>query len=279
MRETVQTLRGRVALVTGGGSGIGRASARALARQGATVAVTDRTEAELRAATDAIAEEGGRGWAVAADLAQREQRSNLVPAVIRRFGRLDIVVNNAADHGPLVPLLDSDEDDWRGPLDVNVVAAMVLSRDAARDMLSRGSGAIVNVGSIQPELPLPQHGPYVVSKGALAALTRLLAAELSPRGIRVNAVAPAVIDTSATQAELGSVRMGPEEQGAPESAALLGRAGTPEEVAAAIAFLVSDDASFITGATLHVDGGRTVSRLPDRYDAGFRGYRITLERA
>lgn len=240
---------GRVAVVTGAARGIGRAVAERLAAEGASVVLVDRD--------DRVA--AGFGTHVVADLSDPPQCASVVPAVLERHGKVDVLVNNAAYLGRRRSLLDTDLDDWRAVLDTNLTAPMLLSRDAARDMATRGSGAIVNVTSIQENLPVSTHAPYVASKGGLSALTRAMAAELSPLGIRVNAVAPGVID-SPSMAE--SLR----ERGSDTSAApptLLRRFGRPEEVAAAVAFLCSADASFCTGSTLHVDGGRRLSRYPD----------------
>jgi NAD(P)-dependent dehydrogenase (short-subunit alcohol dehydrogenase family) len=149
--------------------------------------------------------------------------------------------------------------DLRTVLDTNLAAAALLGRDAAADMVRRGAGAIVNVTSIQEHLPLATHVAYVASKGGISALTRAMAAELSPLGIRVNAVAPGVVDTPGMR-DQPALRNG---DGAATPATLLRRAGTPEEVADAIAFLASPAAAYITGTVLRVDGGRALSRFPD----------------
>lgn len=257
-----------MAVVTGAAGDIGRAIAERLAGEGAAVVVTDVDASGVRRTADGIATSGGSVAIEVADLCDRDARDALVPSVVARHGRLDVLVNNAAYDGPRRDFLDLTEDDWHRVLDTNLVATAMLSRAAAAHLVATG-GAIVNIGAIQEILPVPTYAAYAASKGGLTALTRALAVELSPRGVRVNAVAPGVIETGNFAAALGNAADAAE-AGTP-SAALLPRPGRPDEVASAVAYLASDDASYVTGAVIRVDGGRSLSRRPDPFQQTFGG--------
>ncbi|HEX6113298.1 MAG TPA: SDR family oxidoreductase [Geminicoccaceae bacterium] len=243
-------LDGRVALVTGGGSGIGRASAHALAQAGAHVAVSDIAEAAARI----VAEEIGRGEAHRLDVADESAVRAVVHAVMDRHGRIDILVNNAG-LGARMPTVDLPTERWRHVLAVNLDGSFFCAREAGRHMIAAGGGAVVNVASIMG-LVGGAHYPnlaYHSAKGALVNFTRALACEWAASGVRVNAVAPTFARTRLTEPLL-----------ADEALARrliadtpMGRFAEPEEVAAAILFLSSDAASMITGAILPVDGGWT----------------------
>ena len=245
-------LDGRVALVTGGSRGIGRAIALGLAQAGADVVVAARKAQDLDPVAAEVRSLGRRALGVPAHLGRRAEIDRLFETALDAFGRLDILVNNAATNPVFGPLLDIEEDAWDRVMALNVKGYLLAAQRAARAMARNGRGTIVNIASTAGLRASPGLGAYSVSKAAVIMLTRVLGRELGPLGIRVNGVAPALIETRFSEAlwknqEIlsGYVRSNP-----------LGRAGQPEEVAGAVVYLCSDAASYVTGQTLLLDGGQ-----------------------
>jgi 3-oxoacyl-[acyl-carrier protein] reductase len=241
-------LRGRAAVVTGGTRGIGREIARQLAAAGALVCVTARDADDVRTAA---AELGGIG--LAGSIADPAHLRAVVELTLREFGRLDIVVNNAATNLPYGPLMDVDPDGWSEAFTVNVEAPLRLVQGAWRAWMREHGGAVVNVCTEGATHVGPHIGAYGTSKAALLHLTRQLAGELGP-GVRVNSVSPGLVRTEMARFVW--------EPGEKEVAAglPLGRIGEPEDVARAVLWLCSEEAEWITGADLLVDGGTNVRR-------------------
>lgn len=250
-----QSFAGKVAMVSGGGGGIGRAAAIAFAREGAAVAVVDidagaaeRTASEIEAA-------GGVARAIGADMTQEAQVDAAVAQVVRVFGGLDCAFNNAGIRGERCAITDMSLAEWRRVIDLNVTGVFLAARAEMQVMRERGRGSIVNISSIYGFVSGPGAAQYTASKHAVIGLTKTLALEAAPQGIRVNAVAPGAVDTP-----LLSGLMGSSEQAAEFYKTLcpLGRLAHPEEIAEAVLWLASDAASFIVGHTLVADGGYTL---------------------
>jgi meso-butanediol dehydrogenase/(S,S)-butanediol dehydrogenase/diacetyl reductase len=253
--DDMSTDERRVALVTGAGHGLGAASARRLARDGFHVAVCDINADSARAVA---AELGEAHHAVVADVSQLEPVEQMVAEVVERFGRLDVLHNNA---GRLVPgtVADQDPDEWDRSFAVNVRSVFLVSR-AALPHLRSSRGVIVNTGSVSGILGEPNLAAYNSSKAAIIHLTKQMAADFSPLGVRVNCVCPGWIDTGFNDPIFPGWT--PEQiQELVDRQVPLGRQGEPEEIAAAVSFLCSQDASYITGHALVVDGGLTTTNL------------------
>lgn len=265
--DSTGQLAGKTAIVTGGGSGMGRATSLIFAREGAAVVVADINDAGGNATVQQIIAAGGRATYVRTDTANEEQILALVQSAVRTYGRLDALVTAAGISYSNFVEQDESTDPFRNPdagfilnkttarwqkvLDVNLTGVMICAREAARQMIAEGhGGTIVNFASIAAYAPAPTIADYCVSKAGVVMLTKCLASELGRSGIRVNAVAPGPIETGMTQSLLDMGRL--QKQGA---SLPIGRTAQPEEVANVVLFLSTAQSSYITGKTIGVDGG------------------------
>lgn len=242
-------------LVTGGGTGIGRAIALAFAREGARVAVAGRTESSLAETVRLIEEEGGKAVVLVGDVANGADAARLVRETVARLGALDIAVNNAGILGAVAPIADLTEEDWQRVVDTNLTGTWLAMKHEIAHMRTQGGGAIVNIASnLGVHMRLAGLGAYAVSKAAVSALTRSAARDHIGDGVRINSVSPGPVDTPMSSR--------PGENAADKADRMrgdvpVGRAGAVEEIAAAVLHLASPEAAYTVGADLVLDGGIT----------------------
>jgi 2-hydroxycyclohexanecarboxyl-CoA dehydrogenase len=252
------TLSGKTALVTGGGRGIGRAIARALAGEGAQVAVLDIDGVAARAVAAEIDGFGVKGLAVAADLTRRADVERAVAETVAQFGQLDVLVNNAG-WDRMAPFLESDEADWDRIIALNFKAILHTCKTALPAMVARGAGGrVINIASDAGRVGSSGEAVYAGSKGAVIAFSKTLARELARTGITVNVVCPGLTETPLLQGIREDSARNAKVIEAVTRAIPLGRVGRPEDIAAAVVYLASPAAAYVTGQTLSVSGGLTM---------------------
>jgi glucose 1-dehydrogenase len=261
------SLEGRVALITGGGNGIGRACAERFARDGAQVAVADIVSAEGQGVANALRDAGHEAVFLQCDVSKSAEVRATVERTLDAFGAVDVLVNNAAIIKG-IDFLEISEADFDAVLNVNLRGAFLMAQAVARQMVAqvkagRRPGSIINMSSVNAVFAIANQVPYSVSKGGLNQLTKVMALSLAEHGIRVNAIGPGSINTRI----LKTVMTDEAARAKLLSRTPLGRIGEPEEIASVAAFLASDDASYITGQTIYADGGR----LPLNYTVPVKG--------
>ena len=255
----MSNMKEKVVLITGASSGIGRATAEAFAAKGANIVVAARRQKELDTLVASIEALGGKASAIKTDVSIEKSVEQMVAHTIEVFGRLDYAINNAGIEGKLNGITDLLEDDWDQVLDINLKGTFLCMKYEAKAMLDLGfGGAIVNIGSVNSFLGFPTGSAYVTSKHGLIGLTTSVSAELAPKGIRVNLLCPGITDTPMHQRLRGIVGDDLYDKGLLPTVHLQ-RIGRPEEIAKAIVFLCSDESSYISGSTLTVDGGLTLT--------------------
>jgi glucose 1-dehydrogenase len=251
-RETGLRLEDKVAIVTGGDTGIGKAICMAMAREGAKVVID--YHGDESAANDLVKQiesAGGRSCAIGADVSKPHETAQLIETAVRRYGNLDIIVNNAGTEEQH-PFLEMPLEVYERVIAVNLTGVWLCSQIAARRMVEqKRGGRIINISSIHEEVAMPANAPYCAAKGGVRMLTRTLSIELAPYGITVNNVCPGAIDTAMDK----GLKRDPEKYERLLREIPLRRMGKPEEVAAMCVYLASDDAAYVTGASLFIDGG------------------------
>jgi NAD(P)-dependent dehydrogenase (short-subunit alcohol dehydrogenase family) len=254
-------LDNKIALITGSGRGIGRATAKLFASEGASVFLTARTEAELAATAKEIAADGGAVGYVTADLEREADCSRVLAAARQEFGRVDILVNNAGHYGPVVPVEEYPLEEFDRVIAVHLRAAFILSKLVLPEMYARKSGVILNISSLSAKSAFGWGSAYSAAKAGLLGLTRVMAAEASRQGVRVNAICPGPVTETVMSKELGNtlaakLGVSPEEQlKSFLSSILQGRGQTAMEIAQTALFLCSEMSSAMVGQSINVDGG------------------------
>ena len=246
-------LTNKIALVTGARRGMGKADALALARQGAKVAVTDINLEECQQVVEEIKANGGEAMAFKMDVSDKAEVDKVFDEVVNKWGKLDILVNNAGVFLPK-PFLELTEEDWDKTVDINLKGEFLCAQRAAKEMVKNKWGRIINIASIasgQVGCGYPGGTHYSASKGGITAMTETMALELGRMGVTVNAIGPGAIDTPMIQ----GIKDSKEAMAAISARVPVGRVGTSEEIAAVVAFLASDESSYVNGATIFVDGG------------------------
>jgi NAD(P)-dependent dehydrogenase (short-subunit alcohol dehydrogenase family) len=244
-----------IILITGALTGIGRATALAFAKEGATVVVSGRREAEGKALEVKLGSLGAEAAFIPADVRHEESVRDLVERIVGRFGRLDVAVNNAGTEGKPGPLTEQTSDSYAGMFDTNVLGTLLSLKHELRFMQPQGSGNIINISSTMGERGAVNLALYTASKHAVEGLTKSAALEAAPFGVRVNAIAPGPTETAMLDRLTGT----PDKRAAFYASVPLKRGAKPEEIADAILFLASDKASFITGQIIRVNGGKTAT--------------------
>lgn len=247
-------LKGKVALITGGGSGIGRATALAFAREGAIVAISDVAVENGEETARMVRDAGGEASFIPCNVAKGTEVKAMVDKTVGKYGQLDCAFNNAGIESSMVPIVDYPEEEWDKVISINLTGVWLCMKYEIPQMLKQGRGAIVNTASVAGLIGTPGISPYTASKHGVVGITKTAALEYATAGIRINAVCPGAIRTPMVNRVIASK---PEIENFFLQCHPVGRLGTPEEIAAAVVWLCSDAASFVTGHAMVVDGGLT----------------------
>jgi meso-butanediol dehydrogenase/(S,S)-butanediol dehydrogenase/diacetyl reductase len=252
----VTRLAGKVALITGGGTGIGRAIALAFAREGASVAVAGRRLEKLREVTREVEKGGGKGLAMECDVTQTKEVERAVRGTTERFGRLNILVNNAGALSATT-VEGISEEEWDRLMTVNMKGPFLMSRAVLPEFRKAGGGTIVNIGSVLGLVAVKDRAAYCASKGGVTMLTKAMALDHAHENIRVNCICPSIVETELVKGVFNETEQGQALRKARIATIPLGRIGRPEDVAELAVFLASEESSWLTGAAIPLDGGLT----------------------